>query len=199
MSVVVAVKDNENNCIWVGCDSKITAGNKISYMDNNVTSKLWRLNDFTFVGGCGVGRDVQLVQTNEVIPSIFVETNSITFDWLVNGFFDNVYELLNEHHRGRITEGVIDDGCLMDEFIVRQGDKCFAIDCSGYVEPIQDFLTIGSGGEVAYTYMSSHTDEPIVERITHAIESASKLTAFVGGDIIIACTKMELIEGDNEE
>ena len=151
MSVVVAVKDKTTGEIIVGCDTQVSAGNLKSKLKGE-SSKIWRYNGLPrlIVGGVGLLRDIQLVQTcHDLIEDLAIYENTIDFEYCVTKLFTRIYKLMTDYNRISISKDGIPSPLISNKFLLAYQDSAYLIDYDGAVSEIDDYLVLGSGEEVA--------------------------------------------------
>ena len=201
MSVVIAIKDKERNCIYVGCDKQVTCGNNKKTLKGEC-QKVWHFNELPdiILGGCGSLRDIQILQTSpDLLDLTHIVLNQINYPYLVQNFFTKEFELLAQKNRipkdeqGNLENSV---GCSI---ILAVEDRMYEIDQEGTVMESEDYLVIGSGSDVAIGVLENNKSKKPITRIKEAIKACSDRTVYVNDKILIGDTKGYITEYDLAE
>lgn len=199
MSLIVAVKDPKTKSVYLGCDSIVSKGNKVSYSTNAAWSKIWTEDldeeeDRVFVmGGAGYLRDIQLVQYNHLDPLTIckMRKEGLSAEQVALDFSETIFQILANYNRTAIDPNGNPIRQIEDQFLLAFDEEVYAIGGDFSIEDTDDYLAIGSGEEVASGVLEITKDLDPIERITLAIETTAKIVPSVGGDICITCTSKE--------
>lgn len=195
MSIVVGLKHKGK--VWLACDKQITAGNmKIFLSDshNKVFPVMER--EGIVVGGVGFLRGINLLEANNVyIDELAYLKDGIDYNYMVNIF----PILLNKMY---VDAGFIsaenETLSLKGSVLVGVWDKLYAVDHDGSVIDVDNYMTIGTGEELAYGSISSSMDQlmaldnpdeidddDIIAILVSAIKAASNSSTCGGGVYIL--------------
>lgn len=193
MSVVVALK--KDGVVYLGCDSQVSRGYSKKTLSNENNYKIWKVNnvDECYFGHVGAVRDANAIRTiTRLIPKMDVIEDNIDFDYVVDSIVPKMIRRLKDFNY--IPDGVFDK--MESEWIFVYKDKVYWIGFDGSVIEVDDYISIGSGSEVANGSLCS-TDikgnEPN-DRIVSAIKASTTNDIFVSYPVILTSTKSEKYE-----
>lgn len=203
MSLVIAIRDKENNRVILGADKQGTVGGNRTHS----AQKIWEVEgaptangERVLMGGVGLIRALQIMQYNP-IPfdrNLLEENGAFTTAYLSTDFVELIVEYLTA--KG-ITTSIEDEGQKMvaspNAYIIAQGDKAWMIGQDLSVEEVDDFIAIGSGADIARGVLRNTQGLHPFERIARAIEAASEETTSVDDFVEILATK-DLPEDDED-
>lgn len=192
MSVVIAIKDKENNRIVMGADKQGSQDNlKVGNM-----SKIFKLDGYEniCVGSVGMLNILQAVQySDNLIDRATYYEGNIDSKYLFNEFYPNIKSMLVD--TGRLKAEDYTEP-LENQFVVAINDKMWLVDGDGGVMEGDEYIVIGSGEEVAIGSLeATKTDLPKV-RIEKAIKACSENTLYVNNkiDILTSEERYDIIE-----
>lgn len=192
MSVVVAIKDNDK--IWVGCDSQVTAGYTKSTLKSQM--KIWRVSDDDelIMGLVGDLRDANILSTaEEWIEELPKLKNEVNFKYIVRKIVPRIFRELNTFGRMRQKDNIqsIESGVIF-----AYKDNAFQIDSDGCVNEIDDVLIMGSGNRLCLGAWNRLKDKdvPAKDKLIEVIKSACESDLYVNYPIIIMNTKDKEVE-----
>lgn len=186
MSVVIAIKDK--NKIIMGSDSQATSGG-LRYTLPQSAGKIAisPQSKHILIGGVGNTRDAQVIQNcKNLIPEINILKDDINFQYVVNELTMNVYNVLRNMNRVCTNNNGIAQ--IESTFIFAYKDEAWLIGNDLTVIPIEDYLVIGSGVEVANGVLENTKDLDAVTRIKQAIEACNKKTIYIDNNVQILHT-----------
>lgn len=184
MSVVIAIKDKDR--IVIGCDSEVGCGQLKGKLDNKNTCKIWKIENCEngLMGCVGYLRDAQLIQCEDnLIDELSQLKNNINFKYVVKKLCKKLYDILNDNHR-------IENNSMSSTFIFAYKDMAFKISEDLTVTPIEEFLVIGCGDEVATGILAINSDKPVEKRIEEAIKICAENIYGIDNNIIIKYTNI---------
>lgn len=189
MSIVIAIKDK--NRIVMGCDQQVSGSNlKFNASDNN--SKIWDVNNIkgAIMSCVGDARMVQLVSLMDfVLSPTTILNKKINYKSVAGEMFNIIYNhlLANKNIEYDSNNNPIQK--IGGYFIFAYKNQAYLIYPNEYTIPIEDYLAMGSGEEVAVGALEETKGLPAEERIRKAIEACSARTLYVSGNVIIKSTK----------
>jgi ATP-dependent protease HslVU (ClpYQ) peptidase subunit len=192
MSVVVAIKDDEN--ILVGCDSQTTYGNtKITKKSH---FKIWKPKDDNEIvmGLVGYTRDNNILSTStEWIDELTKLKNEVDFKYIVRNITPKIFKELNNYGRMKSSNGI---QSIQSDIMFAYKDNAFTIDSDGCVTEIHDILTLGSGNRLCIGAWNSLKDKdiPIKDKLVSTIKAACDSDLYVNYPIVIMNTKDDTID-----
>lgn len=195
MTIIIALKDEEEECIWMGCDTQGTTGDTYKYVGDKIFDlEIPVINcdegDEEFVklhiGISGDSSLVSYVKHSFQPPSIDTRWDFISY--LYNKFFQQLQEELNLHKQILIENEVIDTDSNM--MIIYNNEIYEAHhDFSIFHEKYEDYSAIGSGwkiGEaVIHNLLNNHNDMDKKEMLKEALLTVAELNIYCNDDIII--------------
>lgn len=177
MSVVIAVKNKDG--VYVGADRQATCG----HVRVNGVLKIYKAEHCgNVVGTVGSGRDSNITHLNDD----WIESSKdidVDFKYVVREIVPRLFSLMQRHKRVRIHEGVEE---LLSTFLFCTKDRIFVIFSDGAVCEYENYVAIGSGGDMATGYLNSLEKDKINENLEDVIKTA----------IIRACEKDIYINDD---
>lgn len=204
MSVVIAIKDKENDRFILGADKQVSGMNSKETNAN----KVWYLADSAgecCMGGVGTLRANQIIQyTQGLIDwNIIYSKGDIDTGYVVLYLTEALYQALNKHGGADdsldapVSSPLSTTKFLPNEFIFAYQSKCWVIHQDLSVTEVQDYIAIGSGNEIALGSLDETVGQPIFDRITKAIDKAAERTLYVNHEIDFVSTKY--LDSDYEE
>ena len=176
MTCIVALKDEGS--IYIGGDRLATAGYGRKY--HLAQQKVWKKGPEMIFGGAGDVRGIQLLAYTSAIPPM-KEGQSIE-EYLAMDFSNALKNALHAggdlHNKHNVEES-------FSQFLLGFRGRLFAFyQDFAFIEVVEDFTSIGSGGDYAIgsLYSTQGTDMTPEERITKALECAEYYDAYVQGD-----------------
>lgn len=189
MSVVVAIKDK--NKIVIGCDSQVSYGHLKSKLDNELCCKIWDIENCKkgIMGVVGSLRDGQIIQCEEhLIDELKQFKNEVNYKYVVKILVNKIYELLFNNNRiKKDTHGNYQD-YIGSSFIFAYKDMAYLIDRDLTVLPIEDYIVIGCGDEIAMGVLENNKGKSAEERILEAIKTCSEKSSGIDSNIVIKTT-----------
>ena len=206
MSVVVAIKDKEKDLIYMGCDSQVTMGTGKRTLKSVNNFKIWKVDDRfnCLMGGVGARRDLCFLRaTPGLIPTTNALINQLSYNEVVTDIVPSMIQTLVSY--GLYPKNPLckpsfdDDGCggsmgaLNSQFLIAVGGNLYSVGVDGTVEEVEDYIAIGSGGDLASGSLlaTEKTKMTPEERIVKAITAAARGDAYVSKPIIVSNTDSE--------
>lgn len=204
MSVVVAIK--EKDAVYMGCDSQITRGTGKRTLKSVNNFKIWKVDDrFNCVmGGVGAMRDLCFLRASPgLIPSTNALVGNIEYNQVVTDIVPTIVNTLvgyglypkNPLNKFRPLGGddgpAIAGGTIDSQFLLAVGNNLYSINGDGTVEEVEDYIAIGSGGDLASGSLletEKCKKRPPEERIVKAITAAARGDTYVSKPIIVTNT-----------
>ncbi len=213
MSLVVAIKKEDR--IYLGCDSQVSCGNVKTRLPIESPSKIWAIEncEHGIMGGVGDLRAIQVLQTEEMLVDLIAQyQNQVDYKYVVRNLNDKIYETMMKFGLVTFSKTFSSDSednphpiyvprqHLPCSLIFAYKDMAYEINGDGAIIPIEDYLVIGSGDEVAIGSLEATKEcEDPIERIFLALQAAGEKTIYVNDDIITACTDDEAFQRERAE
>lgn len=192
MTIIVALKDKENNRIILGADKQSTCGQIIHKSPSKIIELPITVKDEEsiekkklHIGLCGYAFMKSFFQHGFEIPSMNKKNNFI--EYLYQKFFPKLRKALTDNSLVIIKDGQLDteSGML---FIFDNEIYCIGSNfCIDILD--NDFYVDGSGWQVAtgslYTNLKYHSDMDKIEMVKQAILSAGENTIYCDTDVEI--------------
>lgn len=205
MSVVVAIKDKEKDLIYMGCDSQVTMGTGKRTLKSVNNFKIWKVDDRfnCLMGGVGARRDLCFLRaTPGLIPTTYALINQLSYNDVVTDIVPTMIQTLVSYGlypKNPLCKPAFDDdgcgarGALNSQFLIAVGGNLYSVGVDGTVEEVEDYIAIGSGGDLASGSLlaTEKTKRTSEERIVKAITAAARGDAYVSKPIIVTNTDSE--------
>ena len=188
MSVVIAIKDTEKECVVMGGDKQASLDNLIY----NDATKVFNLDGAPNVCVGGVGtlstcQTVQYAKFEDIIDKVAYYEDRVDAKYMFNELYPNIKLLLVD--TGKIKAEDITQP-LDSSFIFAIGENMWLIAGDGAIIENDDYLVVGSGQELAIGSLEETKGEPPIERIKKAIKACSKNTLYINDRVDIVTTEM---------
>lgn len=174
MTCIIAVKDIENKCVWVGGDSCVSSP-VLKY--KTMGSKVYKLKDNkeTVVATTGAVqlRNIMSVETG-IIDEIDILKDNVNFETMVKKVVRNIFKLFVVYNATICING---KHKMDGEILFTHKDKIYEIYNDFAVnEPMENYSANGCGFEFAYGSLAQTegTDMSPKDRIIEALLSAEK-------------------------
>ena len=195
MSVVVAVKDKENNSVWVGCDSQCSAGYQKITLTNKNNYKIFKpsKDENLIVGIVGAVRDSNILYcVDEYIDELTKLKDEVDFKYIVNKVIPNIQKILIKNKVIKVKDGIIDE--MNNEIILAYKDKIFNIYYDFAVIESDDFAVTGSGTHFSTGNLSNEQNKSPKQRVIDAVKASCEHQLHVNYPIILMNTMTDEIE-----
>ena len=195
MTIVIALNDDKNDCIWFGCDTQGT----LEDMDMSFGEKIFSLE--VPVINCDEGDDEFITLNIGVSGSHFlmsylthsfqppsIDTRWDFISYLYNKFFQKLQEELSLHKLLKNENEVIDSESSM---IIIYENEIYEVyqDFSIFHEQIEEYSTIGSGWKIAegvlHNLLKYHNEMDRKKIISETLHTVADKNIFCNDEIII--------------
>ena len=172
MTCIVGVLDKKENCVYVGADS--LGSNWCSqaiYKNRKVFKAKDNINILMAICGDYKLQNILSVEEN-LIEEVKHLKNEVNFEHIVKYTSPKIMNLADKYYCLRNKEG---DRSIGGSIIFAYKNQLYIIECNGQVlEPEDNYIAGGSGGDFAIAVLSQNGYKPIAERIKEALEAAEK-------------------------
>jgi len=197
MSLAIAIKKDDT--VFVGADSLMSKNYGLKSILKEGHDKAWKITESGVIfahTGAVVERNI-IEMSDDIIDKDFAD-RAIQFKDVVNNIVPKMMSLLEER---KISEY---DHCSCSGFILAHRDKLYEIDNdSCVIEPYDDYVSIGSGSEVAdgaFQVIKDYEHFTPEQKIVKIISGTCAIHSSVGYPIRIINTKNdEVVFIHNEE
>lgn len=190
MTTVVAITSKKRTVITA--DSQLTLGNRKTFNGMKIIVR----PPFVF-GVCGDLRAINVI-ANDL--NVYMPRDHYEFDadfYVNNILLQKIRHAFKETGYGIVSENKELHG---SSFVVFYKGKLFEIGSDYAVCEITDYTTIGSGGDFAMGYLvgASRSNTNIADKAIRAVEVASELDTYTGGEIVIFDSNVQNLVPDDE-
>ena len=189
MSIVIAIK--EKNRIVMGCDSQVSYGYLKGKLDNNDCCKIWEIENCKngLIGAVGQLRDCQIIQCEEhLIDELKQFRNEINYKYVVTQLTEKIYNILNSFRRVKKDSVGNLDEFIESALIFAYKNKAYLISNFLEVTPIDDYLVIGCGDQIAIGILKNNKSKTAEERIMEVIKSCADKSNGIDNNVVIKKT-----------
>ena len=194
MSLAIAIKKGDT--VFVGADSLLSRQNSLKSVLKEGHEKAWKIKGSCVIfahTGAVVDRNI-IEMSDDIIDNDFSD-RTIQFKDVVNNIVPKMMSLLKKEEF---------NNCSYSSFILAHRDKLYEIDNDGcVVEPYEDYVSIGSGSEVAdgaFQVIKDCEHLTPEQKIVKIISAACDIHSSVGYPIRVINTKNDdVIFINNEE
>ena len=195
MSVVVAVKDKEDNSVWVACDSQCSAGCQKITLTNKNNYKIFKpsKDENLIIGIVGTVRDSNILYCiDEYIDELTKLKNEFDFKYVINTIIPNIQNTLIKNKRIVIKDGIMGD--MKNQIILAYKDRIFDIDHQYATIEIDDYTVIGSGTDFSVGNLSNGQNKSPKQKAIDAVKASCINELYVNYPIILMNTMTNEIE-----
>ena len=171
MSVVVAIK--EKGKVYVGADSQMSNGTKMTSLANPNNFKIWKIDGKKeIIMGCvGYRRDSDVVKCIDgLIDDQIGKGDKNIFKYVVNKVVPKIIGTLKSRNYIKMENDYFDE--MNSRFLLVYKDHLFVILDDGAVYESDDFAAIGSGEDFAIGVLTETVGQEPKTRLIKAIRSA---------------------------
>ena len=155
------------------------------------------------MGGVGARRDLCFLRaTPGLIPTTNALINQLSYNEVVTDIVPAMIQTLVSYGlypKNPLCKPAFDDdgcgsmGALNSQFLIAVGGNLYSVGVDGTVEEVEDYIAIGSGGDLASGSLlaTEKTKMTPEERIVKAITAAARGDAYVSKPIIVSNTDSE--------
>lgn len=183
ITVIAAVKDITRRCVFVASDSQVTAGHYREMNDNVEIEKIFRHGDVLFAGA-GTVRGLNLMQYAQIDLEKY-SYRDMTHRDVVTSIVPSMFKIMKNGHHVYEECGAT---YMSNQFIIASGSNMFSVGQNGEVLEYYDFVSSGSGGQVAEDAWISIDREKCIDPILALIKTmviAAKKDVYVNYPIVI--------------
>ena len=162
---------------------------------DTTSCKIWDIINCPhgLMGSVGYLRDSQLISSYPVVNPDRILTKTVDFDYVVCELYEHICSILESHHRMCFDPQYNENGLFIppminNEFIFAYEDMAYEISQDGCVRPIEDYLVIGSGSDVATGVLDNNYDKSAEERIVEAILTCNRNTLYIDNNVTLLYT-----------
>lgn len=190
MTVIIALKDNDNKCVYFGADTQGTRGDMSSYWGNKIISLPLKIVnnqgdtvrvDTLYIGVSGSHYLQQFFEYCFHVPVMNVNDNF--FEYYYNNFQKTLIDYLSEHQLLLSDKGVSDNESTI--LIIYNG-SIYRITTDFSMMEEEVFYCIGTGWDVATAvvtnYLLHHNDSPYEDIIMEALLTTGELNVYCSKD-----------------
>lgn len=175
--VIVGLVDKETGTVYIGGDS---AGSADTFISIRADEKVFNNGPF-IMGFCGSFRMGQLLRYKFDPPRQTVNQDDMKY--MVSTFIDSVRKCFGENGFGKTPDKDDNRGCT---FLVGYNGKLYTIMSDFQVAQLHDnYYAIGSGADLALGSLYSTVGLKDEDRITIALEAASKFNSAVAAPFVV--------------
>jgi len=186
MSLAIAIKKGDT--IFVGADSLMSQKYGLTSILKEGHEKTWEVKESGVIfahTGLLVDRNI-IEMSDDIIDKAFTD-KTIRFKDVVNNIVPKMMSLLEKRKKSE------NDKCSCSSFIFAHRDKLYEIGAEGcVVEPYDDYISVGSGSEVAdgaFQVIKDYEHFTPEQKIVKIILAACAIHSSVGYPIRIINTK----------
>lgn len=187
MTCIIGVLDKENDCVYVGADSLGSNWCSQAIYKNQKVFKA-KDNNNILMAICGDYKLQNILSVEEdLIEEVKELKNEINFEYIVKYVSPKIMNLANKYFCINNDKGYWSIG---GSIIFAYKNQLYIIESNGQVlEPEDEYIAGGSGGDFAIAVLSQNKEKNIVERIKEGLEAAEKHARGVKRPFYIMNTK----------
>lgn len=172
MTCIVGVLDKKEDCVYVSADSLGSNGyHQLLFKNRKVFKAKDNTNVLMAISGDYKLQNILSVEDN-LIEEIKHLKNEVNFEHIVKYTSLKIMNLADKYYCLRNKEG---DRSIGGDVIFAYKNQLYIIECNGQVmEPEDEYIAGGSGGDFSIAVLSQNTDKPTIDRIKEALEAAEK-------------------------
>jgi ATP-dependent protease HslVU (ClpYQ) peptidase subunit len=172
LTCIVGVFDKEKDCIYIGADS---LGSNWSSQAQYKNRKVFKAKDNlnVLMAICGDYKLQNILSTEDgLIQEIKHLKNEVNIEHIFKHTATKIMSLARDYRCTTYKDGYEN---LEGHIIFAYKNQLYLINSSGQVlEPEDEYLVGGSGGDFAIGVLSQNKDKSTVDRIKEALEAAEK-------------------------
>lgn len=188
MSVVVAIK--EKGKVYVGADSQMSNGTKMTTLANPNNFKIWKVDGKKniMIGCVGYCRDSNVVKCIDgLIDDQIGKGDKNIFKYVVNKVVPQIIGTLRDRNYIKMENDYFDE--MNSRFLLVYKDHLFVILHDGAVYESDDFAAIGSGEDYANGILTETVGQEPRTRLIKAIRSAITGDSHINYPIVLTDTE----------
>jgi len=191
MTCIIGVLDKEKDCVYIGADSlgsnwcsqAIYKNRKVFKAKDNVNVLMAICGDFKL-------QNILSIE-EKLIEEIKELKNEVNFEHMVKYVSPKIMDLANKYYCIKYKEGYRN---IEGNIIFAYKNQLYIIESNGQVlEPEDEYIAGGSGGNFAVAVLSQNKDKDIITRIKEGLEAAEKHGCGVKRPFYIMNTKNDEI------
>lgn len=172
MTCIVGILDKEQDCVFIGADSLGSNWSKQAIFKNRKVFKA-KDNSNILMAICGDYKLQNILSVEEsLVEEIKDLKDEVNFEHIVKYTSPKIINLASKYNCLRIKDGYANLG---GDIIFAYKNQLYIIESNGQVlEPDDEYIAGGSGGDFAIAVLSQNKDKTTNERIIEALEAAEK-------------------------
>lgn len=193
MTCIVGVLDKKEDCVYIGADSLGSNGyHQLIFKNRKVFKAKDNTNILMAICGDYKLQNILSVEDN-LIEEIKHLKNEVNFEHIVKYTSPKIINIAEKYYCINTKNGY---KYLEGSIIFAYKNQLYIIETSGQVlEPSDDYIADGSGGDFAIAVLSQNGYKPTTDRIKEALEAAEKHGCGIKRPFYIMNTKNdEIIE-----
>jgi len=187
MTCIIGLLDKEKDCVYIGADS---LGSNWSSQAIYKNRKVFKAKDNTniLMTICGDYKLQNILSVEEnLIEEIKELKNEVNFEHIVKYVSPKIMNLANKYYCIKNDKGY---WSIEGDIIFAYENQLYIIESNGQVlEPQDEYIAGGSGGNFAIAVLSQNKDKDTVTRIKEGLEAAEKHAVGVKRPFYIMNTK----------
>lgn len=199
MTVAVAFKDGDK--VWVGADSQVSSWLTKGTLSNRNNCKLIIPPEEkeTVIAITGYAKMLNVLNVQDrFIDELTYLKNEFDYRYVVTKIVPRIFNLFDAYGLLNINKDNPNKKSFSGSLIFAHKDKLFKIEGDGFVQEIDDFVSIGSGEFHSHGYLNEGEEVNKKEAVIKSIKSAIKSASGVGYPIVITNTiaddEIEIVE-----
>jgi ATP-dependent protease HslVU (ClpYQ) peptidase subunit len=172
MTCIIGVLDKENDCVYIGADSMGSSSWRKAIYKNKKVFKA-KDNKNVLMAICGAYKLQNFLSIEEnMVEELKELKNEVNFEHMVKYVSPKIMNLSKTYGCCEIKDG---RSYLCGDLIFAYKNQMYFIQEDGSIlEPEDDYIASGSGGEHSMAVLSQNGNKDIITRITEGLESAEK-------------------------
>ena len=196
MTIIVALKDKEEDCVWLSCDTQGTAGDSIKYFGSKIFSlKVPVLNteeddgsDEFVTLNIGVSGSHYLASyLNHSFNPPSIDTRWDFISYLYNQFFQQLQEELSLHKLLKDDNGALDSEASL--LIVYNGEIYNVYNDFSIMKENEDYSCMGSGWSIGEAILCNllkyHKDIGCERMVEETMSTVAEKNIYCNDEVLI--------------